>query len=289
MQDVNAYVLLCIENDSVYRKTYGQNSNGQALNSETIFEGASLSKTVFAYLFWLLRKDFPELRRPLHLKDCDSHSVYLNPLYFLRHAVSSTDSCVINSESDSFKYSENNYLLLQKYVEKICGKSLEELAFAYVFKPLMMNNSSFIWQPKFDNNYVNGYFENHKMHRSIRKSKVAQSNGTLFTCAKDIAIFAKALLKSDVSDSIFTHEIKVHNYKHLSWGNGMGIDRSTKPPLLWQWGCNWSYNHIMLIEKQNKLIFIGLTNSIIGAKRLRNTCNTLFDSNLELFNYINWY
>lgn len=288
MSGVNAYAIAFMGQGPDHIAIKGQNRDGHPVDSNTLFEGASLSKTVFAYLFWKMRAEYPKLRGQVEFKDCRNQPVKIDPLLLLRHSIASTDSCLIDLKSDSFKYSENNYLLLQKALEDISGKSLEELARHYVFTPLGMHRSSFIWHYT-DSNYVDGFYEGHKLHRALRRFGQAQSNGTLFTCLADMKRFAWALLNSTVLDSVLLNETKVHDYKHLSWGNGMGIDRSTGSVLFWQWGCNWSYNHILIINKKEHRIGIGLSNSILGAKRLKDCFNYLYSNNLELFNYINWY
>ncbi|MCC6817723.1 MAG: beta-lactamase family protein [Bacteroidia bacterium] len=290
LSDVNTWVAAFNneKNQVQFQLSQNTNASGNQVSKYTIFEAASLSKTVFAYLFWTMRKSHPELRNYLPVKNCNGETVKIDPLALLRHSMPSSDSCLIHSQIDTFKYSENNYLLLQKMLEDISGKSLEYLAQTIVFKPLLMNHTSFVWQDSFDD-FVDGYYEKTKLHRQLRKFDEPKANGTLFTNINDINNFVYALMKSDIPDSIVSQTISVHRYKNLKWGNGMGIDQSTGYPILWQWGCNWSYNHILLLDKTNKFYIIIMTNSISGAKSLRKACNHLFDCELELFNYINWY
>jgi hypothetical protein len=289
LSDVNTYAIALIHKDSAFKKVKGFNTTHSNANEFTIFEGASLSKTLFAFLFWKMRKEYPELQHSLSVQMCDGGYKKIDPLMLLKHSLKSADTCLNNESPEAFQYSENNYILLQRLIEQISGKTLEELAQTYIFKPFGMTRSSFIWQSDFESNYVNGYYENNQLHRTIRKTTEAKSNGTLFTCLYDLKLFSKKLLQSDMLDSVLKHQVPVGQFKQLSWGNGMGIDRSTGHAVLWQWGCNWSYNHILIVDKENQLIFIALTNSMIGAKRLRETCNYLFNKELELFNYINWY
>lgn len=290
MPNVNAGCMIYIDtNGQIFRKLWGKNVSSDAVCDTTIFEGASLSKTVTAYIFWQMVKDNTIRSYNVRLPSCRGNgSANVNLLRLLSHSAKSTDKCLIDSKHDTFKYSEDNYLLLQHYLETISGKSLEALAQHYVFGPLKMQHSTFIWNDSITD-YVDGYFQDFKKHRNIYRFKQAASNGSLYTCATDLIKFSKALLGSDVTDSICKQLKPVHHYRQLFWGQGMGIDSSMNSNLLWQWGCNWSYNHILLIDKKKKDIVIGLTNSIIGAKRLRFASNYLKGSELELFNYINWY
>ena len=289
MQNVNAaYVIYIDSNGNVFEKHWGKNSSNDLICDTTIFEGASLSKTITAYIFWQMVKDSSIQSYSARLPHCGSGTSAVDVLRLLRHSIKTTEHCIKDSKADTFKYSEDNYLLLQKWMEQSSGKTLEQLAQQYVFVPLKMQHSTFIWNDSISD-YVDGFYQDYNKHRNIYKFEKAASNGSLYTCAADIIRFSKALSQSDITDSITRHLQPVHRYKHLFWGLGMGIDSSLNHQLLWQWGCNWSYNHIVLIDQQKKDIIIGLSNSIIGAKRLRYTCNYLKNKELELFNYINWY
>jgi len=289
MQNVNAaYIIYIDSNNRVFEKHWGKSNNYGLVNDTTIFEGASLSKTVTAYLFWTLVKHNKLHLKPVNLPMCNGGTASISLKRLLRHSVRSSATCVNNYIIDSFRYSEDNYLLLQQYIEEVMGKNLNELARENVFKPLKMSNSSFVWN-KDMTDYVDGYFQDQKVHRKMYQFKEPLANGSLYTCASDLIRFAKALRDSGLSNKFESEMINVHQYKKLHWGLGMGIDSSLNRDLLWQWGCNWSYNHILLYDVNKKDIVIGLTNSIIGAKRLRFTCNFLLNKELELFNYINWY
>lgn len=291
MQDVNTYCLAFKSSDghSLFKHNSAYDANGEPVNNNTIFEGASLSKTVFAYLFWQLRKKYPALKAEISAPLCAGDSIKIDPLWLLRHSMRSDSHCLVSTQADTFLYSENNYLLLQSLVERITGKDLQTLAYEYVFRPLKMKRSSFVWNESYKHNYVDGHYDSKQIHRRFRVFKEPKANGTLYTNASDMSLFATALMQSDVPDSILRDTIPVNGYSKLAWGNGMGTDNSLGHPILWQWGSNWSYNHILIIDREKNYFLIVLSNSISGAKSLRNTCNTLFDNNLELFNYINWY
>jgi len=50
----------------------------------------------------------------------------------------------INEPGKTFKYSNTGYLIAQKAIEDVTGEPFARVAEAYVFKPLHMNNSSFL-------------------------------------------------------------------------------------------------------------------------------------------------
>ena len=290
MPNVNAACMIYIDSTgAIYKKIWGKTVQNDLVSDTTIFEGASLSKTLTAYIFWQMVKD-SSIHSYLHkFPVCNRQNMAtLNVLRLLRHSVRCKEKCITDFKIDSFRYSEDNYLLLQHFLEAISGKSLQTLAKQYVFGPLKMRHSTFIWNDSIVD-YVDGYYQDNRKHRDIYKFRQAAANGTLYTCAADMIAFARALQQSDFTDSVAKVLKPVHQYKKLHWGLGMGVDSSLQHQLFWQWGCNWSYNHILLVDQKRKDIVIGLTNSIIGAKRLRFACNYLKGSELDLFNYINWY
>jgi len=177
---------------------------------------------------------------------------------------------------------------LQKHVEQKLGKNLEKLAQEEVFKPNNLSFASFIW-PQHSFNFVDGYYENRKLHRPIYRFKHPLSNGTLYLNGKDLVKFTQMLMKSAELDSMCSEKTPVPGFKQLSWGRGIGIEQNQGKTYAWQWGNNWSFNHILLINKTDHTAFICLTNSIIGAKRIRESCGFLLGQPLQLFDYINWY
>jgi hypothetical protein len=288
MSGTNAYYLGIIKtNGQILEFTKGVNSNQDDMNSNAIFEAASLSKTLMAYVFWKMLMTGQNIQA-LQGVNCESiDTVAINCFHLLSHSINSTDSCIESHDSIKFKYSENNYLLLQKLMESYSGKNLESLASELVFKPLKMSNSSFIWRNY--NNYVDGYYQDSKKQREIRHFLSPKSNGTLYTSGKDMLKFIQELLKSNYLDSMAVEQVKIPGFSQLAWGRGIGIENQGDKKFLWQWGNNWSYNHILLIDKNTGFSIVCLSNSIIGASEIRKLCNFLMNRQFQLFDYIDWY
>lgn len=123
MPNVNAACFMYIDsNGIVYKKIWGKTVQNDLVSDTTIFEGASLSKTITAYIFWQMVKDSSILDYTIKLPLCQKASTAnLNVLRLLRHSVRCKDHCVQEYKVDSFRYSEDNYLLLQHYLESISG------------------------------------------------------------------------------------------------------------------------------------------------------------------------
>jgi CubicO group peptidase (beta-lactamase class C family) len=294
-RDINACYMAFIDSSGrVYEYVQGKNSEGRPANDKTIFEGASLSKTVFSYMYWHLSNKDILTGEELMVPFCKPWKGYsgIDPSEFLSHTYwTSTDSCVEMKwigVSEGFRYSENGYILLQKSIEARLATNLEDLGRKEVFQPLGMSTASFLWDSTCTN-FVNGHYEKDKLHRPIRRSNKAFSNGTLYINGKDLLRFTKNLMISPELDSMACKKVPVPGFSNLEWGRGMGMEWNKGDKYMWQWGSNWSYHNLILINTDQHTAFICLTNSIIGAKRIRETVNWLHHTQFQLFDYIKWY
>jgi CubicO group peptidase (beta-lactamase class C family) len=121
----------------------------------TQFEAASLSKPVFSYLILkMVELGLLSLDNPLEIMDLDGELEDRGVVITARHILSHTSGLpnwrsaarplkVYFSPGTRFSYSGEGYLWLQRSVERITGKSLENLARSLVFEPLAMSHSSF--------------------------------------------------------------------------------------------------------------------------------------------------
>ena len=134
------------------------------LDTATIFEAASLSKPVFAYLVLRLadRGEF-DLDRPLlemleyprvaH----DERSKRITARMVLSHGTGlpnwGGERLTLQFDpGTAYGYSGEGFVFLQKAIERVTGRSLEALARREVFQPLGMTRSSFVWQERFAGN-----------------------------------------------------------------------------------------------------------------------------------------
>lgn len=135
-----------------------------AVTERTVFEAASLSKPVFAYLILgLEREGLIDLGRPvseyLALPNPDdarsrtitgrhllSHSGGWRNWRFARDHVLTADF----EPGSRFSYSGEGFAFLQRVVERLTGRGLPALARERVFAPLGMEGSTFVWHPSLD-------------------------------------------------------------------------------------------------------------------------------------------
>mgnify|MGYP000126628142 CR=1 FL=1 len=293
MKDVDAcYIAYIDSSGNIAEYSKGVDVGGEPVDQNTLFEGASLSKTFFAYAFWKALNTGDIKPADVHASICGSVSgtIPVSPFKFLSHTVPCSDSCIFPDfkTRNEFAYSENGYLVLQKAFERHMGMDLEQIATNYIFKPSLLKQASFVWQHT-NTNFVDGYYQTGKIHRPIYKLTKPASNGSLYISGRDLVTFTKMLINSRELDSMCVPVIPVKGFDHLYWGRGIGIEKNHGREIAWQWGSNWSFNHILLINRSDRSALICLSNSIIGAKRIRETTKWLLGTDFQLFDYINWY
>jgi CubicO group peptidase (beta-lactamase class C family) len=135
-----------------------------AVTEDTVFEAASLSKPVFAYLvlgleaegridldrpvveYLALPNPADERARGITARHLLSHGGGWRNWRYAREHLLTADF----EPGSRFSYSGEGYAFLQRVVESITGRALPALAQERVFTPLGMASSSFVWRPDTD-------------------------------------------------------------------------------------------------------------------------------------------
>ena len=136
------------------------------VTSNTLFEVASLSKVVTAYMALRLIDDGEiSLTKPLNSylsEEWLPPSAYRDSIKF-NHVLSHSSGLPKMSKDIMFKpgtayyYSANGFNLVKEVMEEVTDESFEELAQRLVFKPIGMKSSSFVKQDKFIQQAANGH------------------------------------------------------------------------------------------------------------------------------------
>jgi len=142
--------------------------NGRPVNSETVFEVASNSKIVTAYVSLVLADQGRlSLDKPLNSYLSEpwlTDSEYRDSIA-MRHVLSHSSGLghngagkdVLFPPGSGFYYSNLGFSYLQAVIEHISGNSLEEVAAKYVFNPLGMSSTSFINRSDLRHRLANGH------------------------------------------------------------------------------------------------------------------------------------
>jgi len=256
---------------------------GEPVTAETVFEAASLSKPVFAYgVLKLVDQGKLSLDTPLanYLPkpyiDGDDRLGKITARIVLSHRTGfpnwrgSDGKLSINfTPGERFSYSGEGYIYLQRVVEQITGKPLNDYMTETVFKPLGMTNSSYIWRLDFDSSTATGY--NAKgVPDDLWKPKEALVASSLNTTATDYARFVDAILNGKGLSPSTLHEMETPQValdpncrictkqepkelsKNLFWGLGWGIQRRDGVVELWHWGDNGAFKAFVMADPKTK-------------------------------------
>lgn len=215
-----------------YVQAYGvRNAKGDPLQKDTVMYGASLTKTIMAFVTLQLvdagkiALDTPiadDLDRPLPTYGPDpvfpdKYGPYadlaaderwrrITPRMALTHSTGFANFYFIEPDGKlrihfdpgtRFSYSGEGIILLQFAVEhgrrdRGLGLDVGELAQANVFGPLGMTRTSLRWRPDFAANFADGWNDKGAVEAHDRRKKVRMA-GSIDTTISDLSKFAAAL------------------------------------------------------------------------------------------------
>jgi CubicO group peptidase (beta-lactamase class C family) len=266
----------------------------QPVTNETTFEAASLSKPVFAYAVLKLVDqgklglDVPlatYLSKPYIPNDDRLSKITARLILSHRSGFPNWRSDdglhIYFTPGDRFSYSGEGYVYLQRVVEQITGKPLNEYMTEAVFTPLGMTSSSYVWRPEFDALTATGHDENETPEKKWKPDEAGAAS-TLNTTAHDYALFVEAILNGkglkpatlremetpqialDPACRICTKQDAKNLSTTLFWGLGWGIQRKDGREELWHWGDNGSFKAFVMAEPKTKSAVVLFANSANG-------------------------
>ncbi len=265
------------------------------VNSETIFEAASLSKPVFAYaVLQLVERGILDLDVPL-ISYTGRRYVEGDPLLdriTTRHVLSNTTGFpnwrprqaplqLHFTPGERFSYSGEGYAYLQEAVEFTTGKPLETLMQELVFHPLGMTSSSFIWRSIHEERKATGHDEIGQPNIR-REPPAAEAASSLHTTATDYARFVAALMRRETLtartyEDMWSPQVTLdatcmicigqemrHPSASLAWGLGWGLETATADTTIWHWGDNQDMHAFVLAVPARQQVLVVLTNGENG-------------------------
>ncbi len=137
-------------------------------------------------------------------------------------------------------------MLLQRTVETITGKPLEELMRQQVFSPLGMTRTSMVWQPQFESDYANGY-DSHGRSLGPERRKQADAAGSMQTTLRDYTRFVQTVLageglKKETREEMLSSQIQIFSKTEFPSLNTTQTDanRAIKLSYGLGWGLYWT-------------------------------------------------
>jgi CubicO group peptidase (beta-lactamase class C family) len=223
-----------------------------AVDQQTIFDAASLSKPVFAYAVLQLvdagklTLDMPlSLHAPDYVAD-DPRAASVT----VRHVLSHTSGLPNWRSADlplktyfapgkRFRYSGEGFVWLQRVVEAVTGEPLDATLRRLIFEPLGMHRSSYTWTPAFDANHADPH-DAEGTPANKTKPSAPNTAASLQTTGHDYSRFLEAALSgARLSGDLARRwlEPQVHlDEGPIAWALGWGLEQETD--MFFQWGDN---------------------------------------------------
>lgn len=286
----------------------------------SVFQAASLSKPIFAYIVIKMAKNGeinldeplvnyadPGRFENLELASKLTARMVLSHKTGLPNWSASPSSAEWPSSKISFKfkpdsiftYSGEGFAFLQRAVESIKGKGLEEIARKEVFEPLGMSSSSYLWIEKFDSLAVSG-FTREGVNRGVGNFPRANSAYTLRTTAADYTKFLLALSEAKGvgkgwRDIMYTPVVNAVRYperprecdSNIFWGLGVGVEKHPElGNFLFHWGDNGNFKALFMVVPKSKVhsqrVLVYFTNSAAGHDIIDKITRSFFNNNVSV-------
>ena len=251
-----------------------------AVDQQTIFSAASLSKPVFAYaVLQLVDADKLAFDTPLslHVPDYvadDPRAAAVTVRHVLSHTSGLPNWRSVDlplktyfPSGERFSYSGEGFVWLQRVVEAVTGEPLNTALRRLIFEPLGMHRSSYTWQLAFEANYADPH-DAEMEPGTITKPSEPNVAASLHTTADNFARFMHAVLagaglRRDTARLWFEPQVHLHDVQ-IAWGLGWGLE--PKSGTFFQWG---DYDHgrfkaFAMGSMQQRCATVVLTNGFHG-------------------------
>lgn len=330
-------------NQTVYFKQFGyaNQPDQKLLTASTTVYGASFSKAVFAWLVMqlvgekvidldkplvsYLPKSLMEYTFPGKLKDYkdiegDERYKKITARMCLDHTTGFPNfrwfepdgKLRIKFEPGTrVSYSGEGMYLLQLVLQEITGKDFETMAQERVFKPLGMTNTSYVWQPRFEEHLALGHDADGQTVGFPRRT-AASAAGSMITTPEDYNKFYTTLIQGKVLSPKLWKEMtspqirirSIQQFGPLSWkdstqndniqlsyGLGFGVFQTPYGRAFFKEGNDRGWGHYSVAFPGKKIAIIMMTNSDNGEGIFRDLLATAIGDIYTPWyweNYIPW-
>jgi CubicO group peptidase (beta-lactamase class C family) len=255
--------------------------DGRPVDENTVFEAASLSKPVVAYLaLELVDAGLLDLDRPFveyaeipELPDerggrITARMVLSHTTGLQNERIGDEPLALAFDPGQGFRYSGEGFLMLQRVLESITGESLDSLSRRMVLDPLGMSRSGFVWREEWAENAAIGHGD-FEIPRPPSRPAAARASSSFQTTAHDYAVFLRAIvgrqgLRSPTWVQMISPQTRVA--EGIDWGLGWALESSDGARALWHWGdnSNSGFTAFAFVDPQRRDAVVYFANSGTG-------------------------
>ena len=264
---------------------------GTSVSSQTRFEIASVSKPIFAFAVHRLAvKGIIDLDKPLY-RYAPFESIAHDPRHkaltarlVLSHQTglpnwlwdrprdweNNERGVFIGDPGSGEFYSGEAYEYLMRVMEKISGKSIQDVIQAEVFEVFGMNQSSYTADAGFASEIAVGHLEQFPMFWEVHHKPWV--SGGLYSTAQDLTKFATGILnKIGLTESQYDEMLKPHveiepwviNYggDKQYWSLGFEVEDTPQGRFYHHDGSNWDFESRLCLNQEQRYGYVLLTNN----------------------------
>lgn len=272
-----------------WKKAFGVRSSqtNEPVDDNTMFEAASLTKTVTAYAAMRLVERgeldldrplfeyFPNQEYPKLAKDERYKKITARLVLTHTTGLPNWGSRLMREPGKQYAYSGEGFLYLGRTIEQISGLSLQEFAQKEIFDPLGMAHTSYVWNDTYAANGACGH-DRHGVAHDLRKNADPNGGASLLTTATDYATFISALLNAqglseETIDRMTSSQVQVtvsresaELFENVFWGWGWGVQPGDTGFGFWHWGDNGDLRAYTVTYKDRGKGFVYFANSNNG-------------------------
>ena len=277
-------------------KVYGKLNDKTSASYNSLFNVASLTKPVTAMtVLRLVSLGKWSLDEPLYKYftdpdiTSDPRNKKLTTRLVLSHQTGFPNWRSMNKDNKlnfefepgtKYQYSGEGFEYLRKAIEKKFNKNLEQLAKEYVFQPIGMSDTSYIWnEKKMADRIVIGYDKEGKPY-DVVKNKTASAADDLVTSMEDyskflVSIMNNDLLSKEVFEAMKTKQVETKKNKYFGLGFEI-YDLGNNEIALSHGGSDKGVNTIAFILPKTKQGLVIFTNVDDGYKVYESILNQYF-------------
>jgi CubicO group peptidase (beta-lactamase class C family) len=293
---------ICIIEDAklAWKGVYGvrDRASGTPVDTDTMFEAASMSKPVFAYVVMkLCEAGVMNLDAPLtrytadRFLDGDDRLASITARHVLAHTSGfqnwRSDEAPLKIHfppGERFLYSGEGYNYLQTVVTQLLGRPFESYMKERLFEPLGMASSGYVWNDTFAEQMARPHDPQGKPIDNKRSTPDAVARygaaGALLTTPSDFARFVIAVIdppprdefrldRKSIAEMLRPHVRLEGGLYPGSWALGWHIVHNSERDLIYHGGDNEGFHSLAVASVAGKSGIVVMTNGENGTAVLQ--------------------